>query len=189
GDFAQIDGEHFDLRAESGNIAHALHQLDPIFALAQIQSGRGTQVFHHQRRVFRLDIHTGSDGATANPQVTQIIGGIDYALQTPPQRTRVCLELLAQSYRHCVLKMGAAGFQDVIELPAFLCELTRQQFDGPAEAVQLHQTRKPDRSWYHVVGRLRHVDVIVRMHRRITAARRAKNLIGSIGEDFVDVHV
>src|SRR6185436_20242566 len=99
GDFAQIDGEHFDLRAESGDIAHALHQLDPIFALAQIQSGRGTQVFHHQRRVFRLDIHTGSDGATANPQVTQIIGGIDYALQTPPQRTRVCLELLAQSYR------------------------------------------------------------------------------------------
>ena len=40
-----------------------------------------------------------------------------------------------------------------------------------------------------VVGRLAAVDVVVRMHRRLAAERRAEQLIGPIGDHLVGVHV
>ena len=40
-----------------------------------------------------------------------------------------------------------------------------------------------------VVGRLRHVDVVVGMNRRFARQRRAGKLAAAVGDDFVDVHV
>ena len=51
------------------------------------------------------------------------------------------------------------------------------------------QHREPHRRGDHVVGALGHVDVIVRMDRRVDAARLAEDLVGAVREDFVNVHV
>ncbi len=40
-----------------------------------------------------------------------------------------------------------------------------------------------------IVRRLAHVDVIVRMYRRLGAARAAQHLVGAVGDHLVDVHV
>ena len=40
-----------------------------------------------------------------------------------------------------------------------------------------------------VVRRLAHVDVVVRMHRRLGAELAAEQLVGAVGDDLVDVHV
>ena len=52
--------------------------------------------------------------------------------------------------------------------------------DGRGDA---HGRRK------RVVRRLRHVDVIVGMNRRVAAERRAGELAAAVGDHFVDVHV
>ena len=52
----------------------------------------------------------------------------------------------------------------------------------------LSEARQPNRV-YHVVGGLRHVDVIVRMNGSVLAALGAEDFVGAVGEDFVDVHV
>ena len=36
-DLAQVDGEHAELRAEAGDVAHALHELNAIRPVAQIE--------------------------------------------------------------------------------------------------------------------------------------------------------
>jgi hypothetical protein len=46
-----------------------------------------------------------------------------------------------------------------------------------------------DRGWNHVVARLTHVDVIVRVNRLAGADRFADELAGAIGNDFVRVRV
>ena len=40
-----------------------------------------------------------------------------------------------------------------------------------------------------VVGRLRHVDVIVRVNRRLAPQRRAGELAAAVGDHFVHVHI
>ena len=46
-----------------------------------------------------------------------------------------------------------------------------------------------DRGWNHVVARLTHVDMIVRVNRLAGADRFAGELAGAIGDDFVRVRV
>ena len=58
-----------------------------------------------------------------------------------------------------------------------------------AKRTMLQRQRQPRRRREHVVGRLAHVDVIVRMHDVIGAARAAEQLRGAIGEHLVGVHV
>ncbi len=54
---------------------------------------------------------------------------------------------------------------------------------------QRGQHRQAHRRRDDVVGALGHVDVIVRVHRGVDAARRAEDLVGPVGEHLVNVHV
>ena len=53
----------------------------------------------------------------------------------------------------------------------------------------IEQQREARRRREHVVGRLRHVHVIVRMHLGVRALRRAEHFRGAVGEHLVGVHV
>ena len=76
-------------------------------------------------------------------------------------------ELLAEADRHRILQVRAAGLHDVVELPALRGERVAQRLERRHERVELRQAREPDVRGNRVVGALRHVDVIVRMHRRV----------------------
>ena len=54
-----------------------------------------------------------------------------------------------------------------------------------SSAGELREHAEPDRRRNHVVGRLRHVDVIVRDARRVLAALAAEDLVGAIGQHLV----
>ena len=51
------------------------------------------------------------------------------------------------------------------------------------------QQREARRGRKHVVRRLSHVDVVVRMHARVAAARLAEELRRAVGQHLVGVHV
>ncbi len=46
-DLAQVHGQHSELRAEAGDVPHALHQLNAILSLPQFQLGGLAQILEH----------------------------------------------------------------------------------------------------------------------------------------------
>ena len=143
----------------------------------------------HELRILGLDVHSGPDGAATDSQIAQIVRGFDYALEATAQRPAVRVELLSKPDRHRVLEVGAAGFQHLVELLPLLPELLCESFERLLQTAELAQTGETDRGGNHVVRRLRHVDVIVRMNRRVRAALAAEDLVGAVRQHFVDVHV
>jgi hypothetical protein len=74
---------------------------------------------------------------------------------------------------------------------------SRHRFDHARQRVELRQQPMLDldcggdvhRCRKRIVGRLRHVDVIVRMHRIFAAEVSAQQLDRAIRKHFVDIHV
>ena len=87
----------------------------------------------------------------------------------------VAAELLAERDRHGVLQVRAAGLQHAGELVGLSRE-ARRRVASPrrTSGAGAEQQRQARRGREHVVGRLAHVDVVVRVHARVgaRAARR-----------------
>ena len=148
-----------------------------------------SKVRDHQVGILFLHRDARADGAAANAQVTQVVRGLGDAPHAALDRVRVRVELLAESNRHRVLQMRATGFDDVVELLTLGGERRAQVLERAHERPELRETREPDVRRNRVVGRLRHVHVVVRMHGRVLAPRAAEELVGAIGQHLVGVHV
>src|SRR4030095_8327652 len=57
------------------------------------------------------------------------------------------------------------------------------------EISMTEQKREPRGGWEHVIGRLSHVDVIVRVHDAVSAACSTEQLGGTVGDHLVCIHV
>ena len=64
-----------------------------------------------------------------------------------------------------------------------LADRRQQAVHGHRGGRDVHRGRK------RVVGRLRHVDVVVRMNRLFAAETSAADFDGAVGDDLVGVHV
>ena len=81
--------------------------------------------------------------------------------------------------------MRAAGLDHVGEGVAAVAERHGQFVEPREQFIQQQQRGDADRGRKDIVRRLRHVHVIVRMHRLVRAALR----ISEVGDDLVHVHV
>ena len=111
------------------------------------------------------------------------------ATHSSVDRARVCGELLANPDRPRVLQVRASGLDDVIELSPFGSERITQRLECAQQPVELRQRRQANVRRDRVVGALRHVHVIVRMHGGVRPPLPAEQLIGAVREHFVHVHV
>ena len=86
--------------------------------------------------------------------------------------------------------MGAADLDDVVPLLGLRGDRIVQRRHRRDQPL-LHVDRRRDvhRRGKRVVRRLRHVDVIVGMNRRLASERRAGELAAAVGDHFVHVHV
>jgi hypothetical protein len=98
-------------------------------------------------------------------------------------------ELLAEPDRRGVLQVGPAGLDDAIELIALGQQTSGKSLERREQRCQARENREAHRGRDHVVGALRHVDVIVRVHGRIGAPCSAEQLVGPVCEYLVTVHV
>jgi hypothetical protein len=101
--------------AEPGDVAHTLHQLNAIFADAEIEARDLAEMLVHERRIFFLDGHAGSDRAATDAEVLQVIRGLLNAAKAAADRAGVRRKFLAESNRHRVLEVGPPSFDDVVE--------------------------------------------------------------------------
>ena len=174
---------------DRGGVAHGLHQLNAVRALAQLQSGQLLEVLDHQLRVAGLGVEPGAHGGPADPEVAQVVGGTGQAGAVALDGVAVGGEFLAEADRGRILEVGAAGLEHVVERFGSSAERGAQAVEGRQQIGQQAQRAEPDGRGDHVVGGLRHVDVIVGVNRRVLATTTAEQLVGAVGEDLVAVHV
>ena len=101
----------------------------------------------------------------------------------------VSAELLPEGDRHGILQMRPARLQDVRELVRFVRQAFGEDVGVRAEQRGAEQQRQARRRRKHVVRRLAHVHVVVRMHASVRASRLAEDLAGAIRQHLVRVHV
>src|SRR5213079_3033479 len=86
--------------------------------------------------------------------------------------------------------MGASRFHDRIELLRLLRQALFEFAEGGQQVVvDLHEGRDVDRGRDHVVRGLAHVHVVVRMNGPFLAERVTEDLVRSIRNHLVRIHV
>ena len=101
----------------------------------------------------------------------------------------VAAELLTERDRHRILQVRPAGLEDVARTRRLARKAAGELARVAGRAAGAEQQRQARRRREDVVRGLAHVDVIVRMHARVDAARLAEDLGGAVGEHLVRVHV
>jgi hypothetical protein len=149
----------------------------------------GAQVLHHETGIFRLRIEAGPDSGPADAERSKPISGLSQLFPMAKHRAAVGGEFLSQPDRSRVLEMGPARLDHSIELVALLEQGVSQRVERSEKAGQRGQGRQPHGGWNDVVGALRHVDVIVGVHRAVAASGLTQDLVRAVRQDFVAVHV
>ena len=154
------------------------------------QAGEGGDLGRGRRRKTRRRVDAGADRRAAERQAIDAAQRLLDALAVVAQHAGVAGPFLSQGERRRILHVGAANLDDVPPGIRLGGDGVAQLVDG-RQQPRRHGDRNGDvhRRGKRVVRRLRHVHVIVRMHRRLAAERLAGELRAAVGDDLVDVHV
>jgi len=98
-------------------------------------------------------------------------------------------ELLAEAHRHGVLELRATHLEDVGELGRLLVERALEPQDLLLQPLNELVHREAEPRGVGVVGRLRAVDVVVRVDDVVAALLEPGELEREVGHDLVGVHV
>ncbi len=150
----------------------------------------GCQALYGEHLVARVGVDAGTDGSTTQ---------VDFGQQLRRQRTQTVevfghgggegAEFLAQGHRHGVLQLGTAHLQYVVELFTFGSEGLDQAVEAGQQGIVTQQQAQADSGRVGVVGRLRHVHIVVRVQVLVLTLLVAHGLQRDVGDDFVGVHV
>ena len=138
----------------------------------------------------RGGVDPGADRGAAERQPVDALERVAEPLRVVFEHAGIARPFLPQGDRRRILHVGAADLDDVPPRRRFGRDRVAQRADrgqqtlGHAECCgDVHRRRKG------IVRRLRHVDIVVRVHRLFAPERRAGELAGAVGHDLVDVHV
>ncbi len=153
-------------------------------------AGELRDLFRHACGEFGMGVEARADGAATEGELGEV--GQDHldALEIGVEHGDVAGKFLAEREWCRVHQVGAADFHDGLEFLRLGVERVAQHFYG-GEQCALRLERGGDRhgAGEGVVGRLRHVHVVVRVHRLLGAKFTAGHLDRAVGDDLVDVHV
>ena len=130
-------------------------------------------------------VEARADGGAAERQLFKRFYGQQQQLLIPFQARSPAGDLLREGDGGGVLQMRPAGLDDALVLLLQTAEGGYQRIDGRDDTI----LKRADRSDMHgrrerVVGRLGHVDIVVRMQKLF-----ACDLVAPVGDDLVAVHV
>ncbi|MNI06407.1 hypothetical protein D3C73_593860 [compost metagenome] len=150
----------------------------------------GGQALNGQVLVTRVGVDAGADRGAAQVHFSQQFRG--QRLQTGQVFAHgggESTELLTQGHRYGVLQLGTTHLQDVVEFFTLGRERLNQAVEAGEQGVVTEQQTQTDRRRVGVVGRLRHVHVVVRVQVLILAFLVTHGLQCDVGDDFVGIHV
>ena len=125
-------------------------------------------------------IQTRSDGRAAEREFFQRVDGLLRAFLRIGDLLRVTAETLAEPDRRRIHQMRAPDFDDVGKFLRLFGQRFLQFAErGQQLVLQLLRRADVDRGWDHIVARLPHVDVIVRMNALLRIDRSRRRTAGS----------
>ena len=141
-------------------------------------------------RELRVRIDPGADGGPSDREFRE---GRPAGRDTSDSVVNLGLvagELLPEADRGGVHQVGASRFHDRIELLRLLRQALFEFAEGGQQVVvDLHEGRDVDRGRDHVVRGLAHVHVVVRMDGPFLAERVTEDLVRSVRDHLVRIHV
>ncbi|RMS05731.1 hypothetical protein ALP75_200843 [Pseudomonas syringae pv. actinidiae] len=140
--------------------------------------------------IARVGVDAGTDGRAAQVYFGQQLGC--QAAQTVEvfcQGGGKGAEFLTQGHWNGVLQLGAAHLQHMVEFFALGGERLNQAGKAGEQSVMTQQQTQTDRGRVGVVGRLRHVHVVVGVQVFVFALLETHGFQCDVGDDFVGIHV
>ena len=140
-------------------------------------------------REFGVRVDSRAYCRAAQSKLLQTAGSSPDTLDAELDLASIAAEFLAQANRSRVGEVRAADLHDPVKLFS-LCGERLVQSLKRREQFPLDRFKRGDvnRRRNHVIARLAHVDVVVRMD-SLAASLFAENFQGSVGDNFVGVHV
>ena len=190
-DLEQADRDRLELAARFDDRVLAALRFEMILRFAKRDAGALLEMAHHfGRKIADADSSPVPTAVPPSASSSQNRDRFLRALSRISDLLRVAAEFLAEPDRRRIHQMGAADLDDVPKFLRLCLERAVQFFERRHETVlQLFRRADVNRGWDHVVARLTHVDVIVRVNRIARADRFAGELAATIGDDFVRVRV
>ncbi len=140
---------------------------------------------------FRMGVDAGADRRAAGRQFQQCGKRQPCSPQRQLQLADKSADLLAEPQRRGVCQVRAANLDDGVPLRGLVRQRRPQPLQGRQQFGFDRQGRSHvDRGGEHVVGRLSHVYVVVRMDRLLFGQPvAASHFDGPVGNDLVGIHV
>ncbi len=156
----------------------------------ELVTGQPGQLVGDADGVLGMRVEPGADGGAPECQLAQVRQRLLDVPQAVVEQLDPAGDLLAEGQGGCVHQVRAADLDDRIEGFGLVRERLSQLFhrrDQPG----FHglDGRDVHRRGEDVVGRLAHVDVVVRVDLALHPALAAHQLAGAVGDHLVDVHV
>src|SRR5471032_3318563 len=189
-DLRQLDRSALEHAGEQHEGAHVRGGFDQVGGWHQRLTADQGQALNSQVLVTRVGVDAGTDRCAAQVYFGQQLRSQSLqACQVFAQGSGEGAEFLAEGHRHGVLQLGTAHFQDVVELYTLGGERLDQAVEAGQQRVVTKQQAQTDRRRVGVVGRLRHVHVVVRVQVLVFALLVTHGLQRDVGDDFVGIHV
>jgi hypothetical protein len=189
GDPDQVERRPFEARAERHEGVHVLHPFHQVGAADKILARFTGKPRDDPVDEGLLRIEPGPHRGPADAEFAQARQRAVKSRQVVADGLCVGGELLPQTDRDRVLQVGAAGFQDAVELDRLAAQGTHQPPQFGPDLIGQFQSREPHGGREHVVGGLGHVDVVVRVHLAVDAERAAHQFVGAVCQHLVHIHI
>ncbi len=151
---------------------------------------QATEGNYHARVVFVVRIEPRAGGGAPNPDATHPFGGGGDPFAVVAHGEGVGAKFLAHRDGHRILQVGATRFDHIGEFNRFGFEGLGQMIDDAQQFIDAPQGAQANRTRDGVVGALSHVDVVVGVDWFFAVVEGiAEDLIGTIGQHFVQIHV
>ncbi len=171
------------------HVAHALRHPEQVDRGLQRQVRVAGEIRDHRAPVLVAGVEARAHGRRPDIQLAQLRRcGREIAGAAADARG-VAAELLAERDRHGVLQVRAAGLQHVREFVRLARQAHGNGFRCRDKRRLAEQQRETRGRRIDVVGRLAHVDVIVRVNAFVRAPGFTEDLAGAVGQHLVGVHV
>ena len=190
GDLGQADRQHVEGAGQLDRSVLGRERLELVRRGDERQTGDPRHLLGEALGEARKAVEAGADRRAALSELVEPRQGLLDPSDAVADLLRVARELLTEGERRRVLEMGAADLDDLVKFCRLGLERRQQVLERRQElAVHLLDRGDVHRGREGVVGRLAAVDVVVRVHRRLGAERRAEQLVGPVGDHLVGVHV
>ena len=190
GDAREVHGQVAQRRREEDRVLHGLHRLEQVIALVKRDAAERRQLGHHARVILRMRVQAGAGRRPADAQPPQPLGREFDLVAAALDGGRPGADFLPQANRHGVLQVRPPALDHIVPLGRLAARHADEARQRLQQLVQPPERAQPYRGRDGVIGRLRHVDVVVGMHRLVRRVHRVtEQLIGAVGHHLVGVHV